>query len=254
MEVVGHGGAGHYFPGNGRESIEHALAIGVDRIEFDVQQAGDGTIVLLHDEHARINGRKIAVRSLDVPTLRAHFSGLLTLAEAVELIGPEMPMVIDMKFSGYEPALANEIRELDIAGRSIVASTYAWSLSLVGRKAKGVQLGLSLGHIANQKHLKRIPRLMLPLATVGMPLPLVTTAKAIGAKHVMLSYRACSPELFRLTKRAGLGVYVWTVDDESAIRRMAKLRPTGIISNRPDLVKEVLAESDTFEKEIDQIT
>ncbi|MEA2530584.1 MAG: hypothetical protein QOG89_2228, partial [Thermomicrobiales bacterium] len=31
IEVIGHGGAGDFFPGNSRESIEQALKIGVDR-------------------------------------------------------------------------------------------------------------------------------------------------------------------------------------------------------------------------------
>jgi glycerophosphoryl diester phosphodiesterase len=178
---------------------------------------------------------------MEVDALREHFDDLLTLQEAVELVGPDMPLVADMKFSGFEPALARECVELGIVERTIVASTYAWSLELVRRKAKGISIGLSLGHIANQKHLKRIPRMVLPVATLALPGPLIATARAIRAQHIMLSYRACSPQLIRLIRRAGLGVYVWTVDDERDIARMASLGPTGIISNRPDVVKDVLA-------------
>jgi glycerophosphoryl diester phosphodiesterase len=243
VEIVGHGGAGHYFPGNGRQSIEHALKMGVDRIEIDVQASADDTIVLLHDEHARIDGKKVAVRSLDVPALREHFDGLLTLAEAVELMGPDMPMIIDMKFAGYEPSLAREINKLGIAERSIVSSTYAWSLDLVRRKAKPVEVGLSLGHIANQKHLKRFPGFVMPAAGYGLPLPLIASARAIRARHIMLSYRAASPRLVRFIRRAGLGVFIWTVDEDAAIKSVAELEPNGIISNRPDLVREIISQS-----------
>ena len=54
VEVIGHGGAGFYFPGNSRQSIERALEIGVDRIEFDVQRSAGDELVLVHDDRLRL--------------------------------------------------------------------------------------------------------------------------------------------------------------------------------------------------------
>ena len=241
MEVVGHGGAGAFYHGNSRQAIEKAIAIGVDRIEIDVQQAGDGTIVLVHDEHAYIAGRKVAVRALDVPTLRECFDGLLTLSEAVELIDSTMPLVIDLKFAGYEYALARDIIDLGIAARTIVASTYAWSLHLVHNHVPETRIGFSIGHIAHQKHLAKAEHLVLPVSSIAFPLPIIFAARAIHASHIMLSYRICTPFLAAAIKRAGFGIFVWTVDNPADIRRIARMQPEGIISNRPDLVREVLS-------------
>ena len=131
MEVVGHGGAGDFFPGNSRQSIAKALDLGVDRVEFDVQMAGDGTLVLVHDDSVTLRGRKVAVRQTDLSALREAFDSLLTLDEAIALIGDRAAFMIDMKSPGYERQVAAAIHRAGIADRTIVSSTWAWSLRAV---------------------------------------------------------------------------------------------------------------------------
>ena len=75
VEVVGHGGAGDFFPGNSRQSIEKALDLGVDRIEFDVQRAAGDQIVLVHDDDVKIGANRRRVRDVSVNDLRQRWTG-----------------------------------------------------------------------------------------------------------------------------------------------------------------------------------
>ncbi|MGB9633837.1 MAG: glycerophosphodiester phosphodiesterase, partial [Chloroflexaceae bacterium] len=50
----------------------------------------------------------------------------------------------------------------------------------------------------------------------------------------------CLDWLIPLVRRAGYQVNVWTVDEPERMRTLAALGATGIITNRPDLARQVL--------------
>src|SRR5215207_7005250 len=138
MEVVGHGGAGDFYPGNSLRSIQKALEIGVDRVEVDVQVAADRELVLVHDDEVQIEGRRKRVKSMTVEQLRYTFEGLLTLNDAIELTRGKASLVVDLKSAGYEAEVAECLNRAGISAETMVASTYAWSLRIVKQRAPGV--------------------------------------------------------------------------------------------------------------------
>ena len=69
-EVVGHAGAGGFFPGNSLKAIEKALELRVDRIECDVQRSADGDLVLVHDEELNDARGKRPVKRITTAELR----------------------------------------------------------------------------------------------------------------------------------------------------------------------------------------
>jgi len=237
IEVIGHGGAGDFFPGNSRPAIEQALKIGVDRIEFDLQLSGSGELVLVHNEHIRLSNSTIApVRGTAIDDIRRALTGLLTLPEAVELIGDGASLLIDVKAPGYERELVAEIQRLDIQPRVTVSSTYATTLHYLRKKFPAMRLGLSTGHLANgipSRVARKIVSTALQLAT---PAPLLAAVRTVGATDVMVQYRVCSPYLVRLMHDHGVRVNTWTVDHPSQIERVLAMGVDGVISNRPDLV------------------
>ncbi len=241
IEVIGHGGAGGFFPGNSRPAIEQALKIGVDRIEFDVQRSAEGKIVLVHDEHVKLsNGTRSHVRALTTAQLREALPGLLTLHEAVELIGDTAALLIDVKAPGYERELMAQMSELNLGSNTAVSSTHASVLIAVRRAFPDFRIGLSTGHMSTgfpSKLAKRMASLSLQFAT---PLPLLAAVRAVSATDVMIHYRICSDLLVRTMHRFGVRVNSWTVDHPKQIQRMIDLGVDGIISNRPDLVNELL--------------
>ena len=47
--VIGHRGNRAHAPENTLESLQEAVALGVDAVEFDVQVSSDGVLLLMHD-------------------------------------------------------------------------------------------------------------------------------------------------------------------------------------------------------------
>jgi glycerophosphoryl diester phosphodiesterase len=240
IEVVGHGGAGDFFPGNGRRSIEKALDIGVHRIEFDVQLSGDGELVLVHDDDVMVEGRKRPVRGVPTRALRTVFPDLLTFDEVAELVGGRAPFMVDVKSPGYEEQVVVAIRRHGLAAESSASSTHARTVHRLRHEFPEMRVGLSSGqlatgmrHVLSRKLLTRILRSLVPA-------PLTIAAEACGASEVMVAHRLCTRGLVSGLHERGFRVNVWTVDRPSSIRRAIGLGVDGIISNRPDLVWEEL--------------
>lgn len=246
MEVVGHGGAGDFYPGNSRQSVEKALEIGVDRIEIDVQVAAGDQLVLIHDDVAAINGKKVNVRDLTVDDLRGALDGLLTLDEVIELTRDRCRLMVDMKSPGYERLIAEAITRSGIAPQTIVSSTHAWSLREVRQTAPGVSVGLSTGHISTVMRRNALISVTSGVLAAVSPLPIIAAARIIHADHLMLNYRICTPRFVRTAHRFGLSVYAWTVNNPRPIRELIQHGVDGLISNRPDLVLEALTERMTI--------
>ena len=241
VEVVGHGGAGDFYPGNSLQSIEKALELGVDRIEIDVQRAASDQLVLIHDDEITVDGRTRRVRDMPVDELRVALDGLLTLTEAIELVQRRAGMLVDMKRPGNEELATQAICAAGIESTTLVSSTYAWSLRRVKQLAPRVGTGLSTGHISTVMRQNKLISMTSGVLAAVTPLPLITTAKLIHADYLMLNYRICTPRFIRAAHRSNLKVYAWTVNNPKSIRRVIDRGVDGVISNRPDLVLEALA-------------
>ena len=64
------------------------------------------------------------------------------------------------------------------------------------------------------------------------------------AEYLHCEYESClkDPQLIEKMHQLGIGVNPWTVDGESQLRALIPMGPDGIITNRPDLLKAILAE------------
>lgn len=244
VEVVGHGGAGDFFPGNSRSAIEQGLKLGADRIEFDVQRAGDGQLVLVHDDRLRKGpGKGLAVRATPTATLRNVLPGLLTFDEAVELIGDRAALVVDVKAPHYEQEIAEAALRHDLARRdAIVSCTYALSLVKIKRHAPGIRLGLSTGHLSTSIGYRMARELAGEVVQIVLPYPLLATARAVRVTDVMIKYRLLSPKLIDLMHAHGIRVNTWTVNRPADIRRVIGMGVDSVTSNRPDYARAIVDE------------
>lgn len=242
IEVVGHGGAGAVHPGNSRASIETALTMGVDRIECDVQLAADGALVLVHDDAVPLpDGGKRLVRRATTAELRTLLPGLLTLDDLVEVTMGRAPLLLDVKRAGYEADVVAAIRRHGLAGTASLSSTYLSTLHRLRAAFPTMRLGLSTGHLAGGDPIspwRTVARWGLRLL---VPLPLFASLRLVGATEAMLQHRVATVPLVTALHAGQWQVNVWTVDRPEAIRRAIALGVDGIISNRPDLVRDILA-------------
>ena len=68
----------------------------------------------------------------------------------------------------------------------------------------------------------------------------VAAARAAAADALCVDWGYLDRGLVDIAHRAGLGVFVWTVDDEQAIRRCRDLGVDGITSNDTRLIARLL--------------
>lgn len=241
VEIIGHGGAGDFFPGNSRMAIEQGLHLAVDRIEFDVQCSADRDIVLVHNDQIRVPGKGFKpVRAISTSDLRIALPGLLTLAEAVEMIGNRAQLLIDAKSPGYERELIAAIASLGVVDNTIVSSTYASVLRSIRNAFPSIRIGLSTGHSANGIPTKLARSLVTRTLQTATPFPFIAALKLLHATDAMVQFRVVTPSLVRSLHARGIRINTWTVNHPKQIHRVIAMGVDGIISNRPDLVLDAL--------------
>lgn len=242
LEIIGHGGAGDFYPGNSRESIKQALKIGVDRIEIDLQRSADGDLVLVHDKALNVDGRMTLVRNISTDKIRGLLPGLLMIDELIDLNRDRVPLLLDVKLPGYEREVVATIRRHNLAPTVAASSTYGNALQKLSRAVPEMRLGLSTGHMATGIPIRAIRGVVTRTLRLVVPKPLVVAMEHFGATETMIQHRVCTARLVREVQNSGRRVYVWTVDRPDQMRRLIGMGVDGIISNRPDLVKEAAAE------------
>ena len=240
IAVIGHGGAADFFPSNSRRSVLKALDLHVDRIEIDVLATADGDLVLVHDDSlADDAGKRRRIDNLSTDLIRDHVEGLLTVDDFLELTGPSTPVLLDLKGPGYEQAIARAIDRHD--RRDVwISTTHAITILRLRSRLPDATFGLSSGHIATGLPASPLSPLLVKAVRILMPAPLLIVAKLCGARMIMVNHRACSPRLVRTAQAGGIGVAAWTVNRPRDIRRVVAMGVDAIISNRPDLVREIL--------------
>ena len=95
--VIAHRGYTRDFPDNTLEAFRAAREIGVDGVEFDVQETADGRFVVFHDDN--IDGSSISNLKLeDIEQLRVGGSYRIpTLSQALEELGRGLVLLVELK-------------------------------------------------------------------------------------------------------------------------------------------------------------
>jgi glycerophosphoryl diester phosphodiesterase len=177
--------------------------------------------------------------------------GLLTFDELVDLNRDNIPLLLDVKLPGYEPDLIAAIRRHRLANTASASSTHAIVLWRLKRAFPNMRLGLSTGHMATGIPSRPGRFVMSRTLRLVTPLPLIAAMRVCGATETMIQHRICTPRLVRAVHDSGRRVNVWTVDRPEQMRRFIEMGVDGIISNRPDLVKDELATPSVDDKRIE---
>ena len=237
MKRVGHKGADLIAPGNTAASFDAALDAGVDMIEFDVlprdhRDRAGSELLLCHDyEHLAEAG--------EVPTLD---EGLDHLCGAT--FG-EVHLDVDLKLPGYELRVVEALRSRGLLDRSLISSHHLSSLDAIRAAEPGVRLGWSVPR-ARRDYTESwwlvLPALVaLRALRLALPRRAAAAIRAGRIDALMAHWRLVSPALVRTVQRAGGELYVWTVDERPAIRRLEALGVDGVITNDPRLFYEASA-------------
>ena len=141
VKIAHHRGASRYAPENTLPSLERAIRLGADFVEFDLQTTRDGGFVLLHDRslNRTTNGRGLA-REWDLATIQALDAGswfgrqfaltpVPTLDAFLKAAGGRVELYVDAKDIAPE-ALAETLKRHGLIERSVVYQSAAYLAKL----------------------------------------------------------------------------------------------------------------------------
>ena len=226
--IIGHRGASADLPENTLAACSLAAEQGADGIELDVQLSADKQIVVFHDSTLeRLAGSKRKVSDLTVSQLKDIDLGegqtIPTLDELLEIMGPRLLYNIEIKeFSlrdnGLETAVADRIESFGLQDLVLISSFSPFSV----RRARKV-------------------------FSRSVPVALIRAKGIYKYTYLLASEQADNPHYSMVdeaymvwAKKRGYRVHVWTVDDPQEASRLAGLGVHGIITNKPELIRQHL--------------
>lgn len=227
-------------------AFTRAVALGFRFLETDLHVTADGVLVCVHDDTVdrTTNGTGAVdnfgfaeLSSLDAGFRHNSLGGypfrgkgvtIPSLEEAVTAL-PEVSFVVDLKGDGQVPLLAHLIERLSLHDRLIVGSFSDQRLEEF-RNATGGKVATSTGPM--------LSRMWLLTSRVGRGAG--GDASALQLPTQVRGVKVVDKKLVDTAHAHGLQVHVWTVNDPAEMETYLDLGVDGIISDRPDLLREVL--------------
>lgn len=229
--VLAHRGARRRAPENTIEAFRVARELGADGVELDVRLSADGVLVVEHDP-TLTGGLSVAHTAL--AALRAAAPGLATLSEALDecaglLVNVEIKKPPRTTAFATSERVADEVVALCAArehgDRVLISSFELRIIDRVRAHAGAPPTGY--------------------LFQLGADFDAMTeAASAHGHRAIHPDWRGLvGRRAGRVITRAhalGLDVNAWTVNRRSSIARLARLGVDGIVTDVPDVARDVL--------------
>ena len=207
--LLGHRGASKYLPENTIEAFDLALQHGCDGFELDVRLTSDRAALICHDRDRK--GKLLA------DCVAAKFPGLLLMEDIIERYSSCAFINVELKVEDlHESVLAAFLKHGSKRG-FLVSSFKPEALIPLYERDPGFPLGL-------------ICKTQQQLSVWGQ----------VPIDAVFAHTSLISEELRSLTTNAVKQLFVWTVNREYDMRRLAELGVDGIISDDTALLAKTL--------------
>jgi glycerophosphoryl diester phosphodiesterase len=217
---------------NSLHAFQNAVDLGYRYLETDLHATSDGVVIAFHDSKLdRVTDRTGVVAELPWSEVsQAKINGHEPIPRLDELLEqfPETRFNLDIKAErGLEPA-AKVLRAANAIDRICVSS---FSQSRVRRIRKILGPRLCTGYGDWEAALIRFLPFALPSRGACLQIP-----ERYG------SLRVLTPGLIRRAHSRGKQVHAWTIDDPATMHRLLDAGVDGIITDRTDLLRDVLKE------------
>jgi glycerophosphoryl diester phosphodiesterase len=216
-------------------SFGHAVSLGYRYLETDARLTRDGVVLAFHDATLdRVSDRTGTILELPWDDVRqARIGGDQEPVRLDELLDayPDVRFNIDAKDDSVVDALARVIERACAIDRVCIAAFSDARLTRM-RKALGARLCTSAGPRGVAR--LRLAATNAPVRAPKLPCVQVPT-RARGVRLVDERFVATA-------HRADIAVHVWTVDDPDEMHRLLDLGVDGLMTDRPDLLRDVLVE------------
>ncbi len=243
---LAHRGSRVLWPENTMRAFSGAVdELGYAYLEIDVRLTADRVPVVVHDatlDRTTDGTGKVADYTLaelgsfdaayhfdsdhDYP-LRGTGIGISPLEELYRT-WPEVRLNIDLKGPDEEWAVAEAIRLADAEHRTLVGSFVDRRISRFRRITQG-RVAVSAGPTTSAA--------MWSASRAGR-----TTRRKVQAYQLPFDYRGFKVDrkLVDAVHRAGAHLHLWTVNEADDMRRFLDLGVDGIVTDRPDILNEVV--------------
>ncbi|QQL44362.1 glycerophosphodiester phosphodiesterase family protein [Sulfuriroseicoccus oceanibius] len=229
--IIAHRGASATAPENTMAAIYQALEDGAHWVEIDVQETADGEIVLFHDSDFKRVGRtalniwdaqssdldQIEIGSWFAPEFASETTP--TLRQALEACRNRAGVLIELKYYGHDEMLEqrviNIVEDLQMVDQVMIMSLQRPGIEKVRQLRPDWKIGL--------------------LSSVA-----VGDLTRLDVDFLGLNARAATKPLIERAHRAGIDVFVWTVNDPISMSSLTSRGADGLITDKPALARDVL--------------
>ena len=244
LEIIAHRGGSEVAPENTLAAVRQAWKEQANACEVDLHLTADGAIVAIHDaDTRRTTGVSHRVQDVSLAQLRRLDAGswkapdyagerIPTLAEILQALpaGPQR-LFLEIK-CGPEiaPVLAKELASWHTRAGQLCVIAFDRN---VARVCKTTLPWLPVYRLSSEVTREKQP---VDLET------LIRDTVADGLDGLNLSRKwPWSADFVARIRQAGLGVFVWTVNDAAEASRLAALGIDGITTDAPARLRERLA-------------
>ncbi len=252
---IAHRGGAALRPENTLAAFRHALALGADGAELDVQLSADGVVMVHHDYRLNpgltrktgvwLTGETPRIKDLSFAELQRFDLGRADpasdYARAHPLLAPEdgaripslaevaaLPflLLVELK-SSTDPESADPVALADAAlevmkdqlSRTIFVGFDWRGLARIKAKAKDARCWFTTDKL--QGDARVVPDII----------------KAAGGDGWFPCYRDATAEMVALARARGLRVGAWTVNELDEMKRLIELKLDAICTDRPDILQ-----------------
>ena len=220
---IGHRGAKGHLAENTLESIQKAIELGADAVEFDIHACATGELVVIHDFTVdRTTNGTGEVHELTLDALRAlsveEEYSIPTLEEVLDMLGTGFFVNIEMKGRHTAKPLAvlleHYVAQKGFKYDNIIVSSFQYEeLKMMSAINPDVHLGI------------------LTQASVAQAWD---WAHEFNAKALHPHFSLLTETNVERAKEAGYRINTWTVNEPEDIARMQSYHVDGIISDYPE--------------------
>jgi len=212
-------------------AFQHAVDLGYTYLETDVHATSDGVLLAFHDGSLdRTTDRTGVIAEMPWEQVRhARVDGREPIPMFDELMEqfPDARVNIDCKADSAVDALIASIKRLDCLDRVLIGGFSDARLRRF-RREFGDELCTSFG-----------PQQIAALRFTGR-VPWGGEAAQVPVRQGRLTI--VNEALVERAHRRGLHVHVWTIDEPDEMHRLLDLGVDGLITDRPQTLKDVLIE------------
>jgi len=254
--VIAHQGGDGIWPGDTLYAFEKAIEIGADVLEMDAHLTKDNQIVLMHDETVDdttdgtglIEDLTLAeLKQLDAAYKWSNDNGKtfpyrgqgiqVTALDEVFQKFPQMRYVIEIKLTEnpIDKPLCDLIRQYNMQDKVMIASFHDEAMQNFRERCPEVATSASRTEVRNFVLLGKV-------FLSGFVAPRYQSIQPPYDPEESMNIPIMTERFIREAHTKNIKVEPWTVDDPELMKQYIEWGVDGIITDRPDLMVEVLKE------------